>query len=344
MKRRPARSAAIAASALACAVAVLLPATAQANDRGSLLQRYQPVTVMDGVEQFAPTSVGSFVADAALETQTAPGVWQVVDASPTPDGLPQKPTAACVAQGLSPCYRLNQSDCSPAAGPAGLACYRADYQSPAPPSVVYGRQTRRGADTVLQYWYFSYDDLYSYDYPPDALFWQTHEGDWEMVTVLVRHGDPVTVGYSQHCTGERRPWSQVERWQGTTHPVAYVASGSHANLFQPGEHPIAPQCIPPQAIALLEQAGLPLPNDHSHPASTVYGPAGLGGVIPTRVVPVSATSPGWMRYEGIWGEDQYFHAPPPIGTVADGTSPLTPPRTDNWQHPLRTLFGWPVTG
>src|SRR5215471_7169264 len=118
MKRRPARSAALAASALACAVAVSLPATAQANDRGSLLQRYQPVTVMDGVEQFAPTSVGSFVADAALETQTAPGVWQVVDATPTPDGLPQKPTAACVAQGLSPCYRLNQSDCSPAAGPA----------------------------------------------------------------------------------------------------------------------------------------------------------------------------------------------------------------------------------
>ena len=60
---------------------------------------------------------------------------------------------------------------------------------------------------------------------------QAHEGDWEMVTVLVRNGRPVTVGYSQHCTGERRPWAAVERWQGSTHPVVYVAAGSHANLF-----------------------------------------------------------------------------------------------------------------
>src|SRR5215469_7859180 len=101
MKVRSARSAAIAASALACALAVCLPATARANDTGSLLQRYQPVTVMDGVEQFAPTTVGSFVADAALETQTAPGVWQVVDATPSLGRLPSKPTAACVAQRLS---------------------------------------------------------------------------------------------------------------------------------------------------------------------------------------------------------------------------------------------------
>jgi hypothetical protein len=164
-----------------------------------------------------------------------------------------------------------------------------------------------------------------------------------MVTVLIRHGHPVEVGYSQHCTGERRAWADVQRWRGSTHPVAYVANGSHANLFAAGEHPIAVSCIPPQAIALLQQQGLPLPTDHAHPGATAYGPAGLAGVTPTRVTRVSASSPRWIRYDGIWGEVQVFHAPPPIGTVPQGFSPVSPPRTESWRHPFQTLFGWPLS-
>jgi hypothetical protein len=331
----------VAAALAAVALAVCLPATADAAGRDALLHRYQPVTVLDGVEQFAPTTVGSFVGDAVLETQTAPGQWAVVDASPSPGGLPVRATAACTAQHLSPCFRLNQATCSPADGPAGVACYRDAWQTPAPRSVVYGRAVALGRGTLLQYWYFSYDDLYSYNYPPDDLFWQTHEGDWELVDVLVRHGRAVKVGYSQHCTGEQRPWADVERWQGTTHPVVYVANGSHANLFAAGEHPIAEQCIPQQAIDLLHQFGLPLPNDHAHPGSAVYGPAGLDGVIATGLVPVSARSPRWIRFDGTWGELQLFHAPAPIGTVADGFSPASPSLQDSWRHPLQTLAGWP---
>lgn len=209
--------------------------------------------------------------------------------------------------------------------------------------MVYGRAVARGGATLLQYWYFSYDDLYSYNYPPDDVFWQTHEGDWELVDVLVRHGRAVTVGYSQHCTGERRPWADVERWQGTNHPVVYVANGSHANLFAAGEHPIAQQCIPQQAIDLLHQLGLPLPNDHAHPGGVVYGPRGLAGVTATGVVPVSCQAPRWIRFAGTWGELQLFHAPPPIGTVADDFSPASPSRQDSWQHPFQTLAGWPLT-
>ncbi|HEU0195164.1 MAG TPA: hypothetical protein VFQ71_13250 [Gaiellales bacterium] len=333
----------MAAAAVGAAALALLPATADASGRQALLHRYQPVTVLDGLERFAPTTVGSFVGDAVLETQTAPGQWAVVDASPRPGGLPVRDREACTAQDLSPCFRLNQATCSPADGPAGTACYRDAWQYPAPRSVVYGRAVRRGDATLLQYWYFSYDDLYSYDYPPDPLFWQTHEGDWELVDVLVLHGRPVTVGYSQHCTGERRPWADVERWQGSTHPVVYVANGSHANLFAPGEHPIAEQCIPPQAIALLQQLALPLPADHAHPGSAVYGPAGLSGVSATGLVRVSLRTPRWIRFSGTWGEAQLFHAPAPVGTVADGYSPASPSQQDSWRHPLQTLAAWPVT-
>jgi hypothetical protein len=256
--------------------------------------------------------------------------------------LPTRATQACIDQGLDPCFRLNQPDCSPAAGPAGLSCYANAWQDPSPASVVYGREVDRGDSTVLQYWYFSYDDLYSYNYPPDDVFWQAHEGDWEMVSVLLRHGKPVEAGYSQHCTGERRSWADVERYNGTTHPVVYVANGSHANLFAAGEHTIAQQCIPPQAVQLLTQLGLPMPTDHAHPGNVVMGPGGLSGVTATQVVDVTKCPPRWMRFAGVFGELQVFHAPPPIGTVPSGYSPPSPRHHDSWRHPLRTLHSWPL--
>jgi hypothetical protein len=72
---------------------------------------------------------------------------------------------------------------------------------------------------ALQYWY-----LYFYN---DA--GNRHEGDWEMVTILLRRHasmEPLVVGYSGHQSGARRAWRGISR-QGT-HPLVYVARGSHA--------------------------------------------------------------------------------------------------------------------
>jgi hypothetical protein len=342
--RSLARWLAVAGAAIACLAAFAGPAQASTHAR-RLLERYQPVTVLDPDEQFAPTAVGTFLADADLETQTAPGTWALVTASPSAAALPTTPTAACIAQALTPCYRLNQRACTPAAGVAAEACYRAGYLDPDPASVVYGRVTRSGRTTVLQYWYFSYDDFYSYDYPPDDLIWQAHEGDWEAVTVLIRHGahHPRWIGLSQHCTGERRSWSDTPRWRGSSHPVVDVGVGSHANFFSTGEHPIAVQCIPPQAVAFLQSQGLPLPNDHSH-AGQAFGPASAAGVTATTVVRVTATRPRWMRFACTWCEYQFFHGPAPINTVVSGFSPESPAAQALWQKPKLTVLGWPVSG
>jgi hypothetical protein len=268
-----------------------------------------------------------------------------VSSSPSATALPTAPTAACIAQSLEPCYRLNQHDCTPATGAASVSCYRNDWLSPQPRSVVYGRVTHTERTTIVQYWYFSYDDFYSYNYPPDDFIWQSHEGDWEAVTVLIRRGanHPRWVGYSQHCTGERRSWSDTPRWHGSQHPVVDVGIGSHANFFSTGDHPIAVQCIPPQAVAFLQSQGLALPVDHSH-AGQAYGPAGAAGVTPTSVSRITSTRPGWTRFAGTWGEYQFFHGPSPIGTVVSGFSPASPPAQGLWQHPVQTVIGWPRTG
>jgi len=99
-------------AALGCLGALASPAEAATSSQ--LLAKYQPVTALDPLEQFAPTTVDTFVDDSTLQQETAPGVWSVVDPSPTLAGLP-------TTGGI---YRLDQTACSPAGGPDAVACYR----------------------------------------------------------------------------------------------------------------------------------------------------------------------------------------------------------------------------
>jgi hypothetical protein len=264
-----------------------------------------------------------------------------IDTDPALGTLPAD-TRSCIDQGLFPCFRLNQAGCSPLGGIAGQACYLAGWREGPRQNVVYGRVAYRPGKVVVQYWYFWYDNLYSYNYPPDDLFWQAHEGDWEVVTVVLDRPTlrPLYAAYSQHCTGERRLWGEMER-RGT-HPVTHVAIGSHANLFGEGPHPIAAQCIPPAALAILQAHGLPAPVDRAGPG-TAYGPASVPGVIRTGLRHPDVRRTRWLRFDGTWGEDQIFHAPPPIGTVALGSSPVSPAVTALWKTPVAIVSRWPLT-
>jgi hypothetical protein len=138
---------------------------------------------------------------------------------------------------------------APSDGLAAVACYVAAADGP---SVVYGRYDVRAGTIILQYWYFYDANFWSLQYPPSAFAWQAHEGDWEVVSVVLDSElNPVEAGYSQHCTGEKRSWANVQKVG--THPLVYVATGSHANLFAPGLHPISLSCYPPQIQAILQQ-------------------------------------------------------------------------------------------
>src|SRR5437870_9285372 len=89
------------AAALGCLGALASPAEAATSSQ--LLAKFQPVTALDPLEQFAPTTVDTFVDDSTLQQETAPGVWSVVDPDPALAGLP---TTGGV-------YRLDQTACSP---------------------------------------------------------------------------------------------------------------------------------------------------------------------------------------------------------------------------------------
>jgi hypothetical protein len=309
-----------------------LTGSAQAAGNARLLAKFQPVTSFDSAESFRPTSVETFIGDSNLERfNPVSGTFVLINPSPTAATLP----------GSGAGWRLNQRDCVPFATVGGLACYVASWSAHDPPEVVYGRVARLGTRIVLQYWYFYYANVYIYSHtgPQSDFIWQSHEGDWEVVNVVLRAADdaPLYVGYSQHCLGQRRNWSKVQRWRGT-HPIVYVGSGSHANYLSSGQHAIATSCLPAGAVALLQANGLALPVDYADGAAR-SGPAALGAD-ETTVVPVDG-GPNWVAFPGFWGELQYFKAPAPVGIVPIGTSPVGPAYHAVWIDPLGTLATWP---
>ncbi len=108
-----------------------------------------------------------------------------------------------------------------------------------PRPVYYGRilhETDRKANhwTILQYHFF-----YAFnDWRLAANGINHHEGDWEMVAVYLKNDEPHTVLFSQHGAGNIEKWKNIrlavdKEGKATTHPVVYVALGSHANYSRP---------------------------------------------------------------------------------------------------------------
>lgn len=285
-----------------------------------LLARYQPVTVLDQGELFAPTSVDDFLADASLQRLADGGGFETVE-MPEP-GLP--------VHGAG--WRLDHR-CPAIGGPVStLQCYDPASQGP---SVVYGRYEVYAGTIVLQYWLFYEHNFWSLPALPFGAVWQAHEGDWEVVTIVLDDKQtPVEAAYSQHCTGERRQWDDVRKAPGTDHPVVFVARGSHANLFDPGLHLISRSCYPREALAFFDAIGIP-PHDVVVPG-IVLGPGS------TAIERIHDNSPRWLRFPGTWGEAQYIGAPPPVGIVQFGTSPVGPAFQDDFLEPLATIAGYPL--
>jgi hypothetical protein len=312
----------IAALALGAALAAVAAAPVAAEELSpeALLERFQPVVVLSQGELFAPTSVDDFLADATLERRDADGSFEAAEL----------PLAGLPVHGEG--WRLDHR-CAAIGGPvATLQCYGPASRGP---STVYGRHEVIAGTTVLQYWLFYEHNFWSLPALPFGAVWQAHEGDWEVVhVVLDDKRTPIEAAYSQHCTGERRTWTDVQTVPGTSHPIVYVGRGSHANYFTPGAHPIPLACYPPQAVQFFQLLGIP-PHD-------VVAPGAVLGPGATAIETVHDQSPRWVRFPGTWGEAQYIAAPPfGVAPTAFGTSPVGPAFQDDWVDPLATIAGYP---
>jgi Vacuolar protein sorting-associated protein 62 len=294
-----------------------------------LLETYEPVLFFHASEDWAPEPVETFLADARLEQQVAKGSWNTVS-GPLPTS-----NSGCTQ---SPCYRLNL----PCRLHGGDACYErmpvrtGQWRRP----VVYGRVVAvppgsapapgftKAPKYLVRYWlFYEFDDYHTLR----ERMWQAHEGDWESISIAIdADAQPQFAAYSQHCSGTVRAWSTVER-RGTTHPVAYVALGSHANYFTntPSSTRFT-ECLKSGTasatvtrITRLAQEKIVDRTGTAHP----LGPPGTAGMTPLRIVPLDPASLAWARFPGRWSEGQLLWlgtTPRPFASVSQGYGPATP--------------------
>ncbi len=178
------------------------------------------------------------------------------------------------------------------------------------PTIYAHVAVERGAHQglALQYWFFYvFND-----------FGNTHEGDWEMIQLNFDATDaaqaltkrPTAVGYSQHEGAERADWG-AEKLElvDATHPVVYVADGSHANFFD-------------SALFIGRSA------EEGVGCDDTRGPH----VTEQPVVRTIAEDPAaqraaypWIAFEGRWGELQpaFFNGPTGPNMKRQWTEPIT---------------------
>jgi len=132
------------------------------------------------------------------------------------------------------------------------------------PTVYYQINTSNG-NTLIQYWMFYIFNKGEHN---------QHEGDWEMVQIVIPATDQKWVGYSQHYSGQRAEWNLVEK-DGNNFKV-YVSRGSHANYLRSysGKLGIASDIVGDNGKVLS-------PNDYNL---------------------IELSSQDWLDFQGLWGE------------------------------------------
>jgi len=173
-----------------------------------LANLYAPYLQFKARENFFPVDVNYHLENSVLKLRTGIDVI-LVDSSPS---------VATISTYDSEYYFLDNRL-------GGFSEISADYNQKKNSLgyTVYARVTRESGFLIVQYWFF-------YAYNDGQL--NQHEGDWEMIEVLLDAGEnPVSAVYSQHLQEQRALWADVEKVDGT-HPKVYVARGSHANYFR----------------------------------------------------------------------------------------------------------------
>ncbi len=124
-----------------------------------------------------------------------------------------------------------------------------------------------------------------------------HAGDWEVVQVaLDARGRPSDATFAQHS------WAERCAWRG----VVYVANGSHASFFTPGEHG-RPW---PDPDDFADGRGREVRPEVRPFGAWARWPGRWGGAEAAKLVPGEQSSPRGPAFQpdGPWDDPAAFHA------------------------------------
>jgi len=169
---------------------------------------------------------------------------------------------------------------------------------------------------AVQYWfYYTFND-----------FTNKHESDWEMAQVdfnattptqALKNG-PYEFDLAQHAGGERGAWTDDPKLtKDGTHPVEYIATGSHAGYFQ-------------RQLYLGKGGGAIFGCEDTRKATERVS---LQTVLLPDTPVASGSAFAWLNFPGRWGQKHAGINNGPLGPAGDReawTHPIT------WSEGLRT--------
>jgi hypothetical protein len=168
-------------------------------------------------EPYQPLRLEDYLASASLHGGSPPS-GPLLQPHPTLFSLP-------TVSGRS---YLDLAGAEPNTNPLAYRTIQKRLQAARPRPTVYWHVARQPAQgrVAIEYWLlYLYNDFYD-----------RHEADWEGVTVFLQGTTPLGVSYSAH---QGRRWSSWSSQVASgTHPIVYVARGSHANYAAPGPYSI----------------------------------------------------------------------------------------------------------
>lgn len=291
------------------------PPTASLEYAKRLARQFCPIIYLKGegetTENFEPEQIEIMVDDAFLRNTEDPS-------------FSEEATLRRLLQWSRSVYYLDLVGLGPTTHSPAQYKLTYDQVSGRYQPTLYARVREAGSEgyTVVQYWIFYYFNDWR----------NLHEGDWELVQLcfpghtakelLERGEQPVLAAYSQHQAGQKMSWSDI-RANGLvagTHPVVYVAQGSHANYFTPGNY----------------WSGLDFDNTGASSWEAINPEQFNVVLLPEIEAEIGGTE--WLGFKGRWGEYLGFSVSI-LGLKFWQRGPFGPPwsegeqKNERWEHP-----------
>lgn len=168
---------------------------------------------------------------------------------------------------------------------ASSATYKGAPRADWKPYVVW--RPKAGGLVDIEYWAF-----YPYN---DGFLTFNHEADWEHVTVSIdpkgngAQGTALRVFFSAHKGGTTLNAGDPKLEMDGTHPISYVAKGTHANYSKPGTYE-----IPGIPLGVAKDVA------KAAPAADVWKTETAAVLVGTRSAPKNGQV--FVKYWGRWGQ------------------------------------------
>jgi hypothetical protein len=175
------------------------------------------------------------------------------------------------------------------------------------PTIFATLLEQNGEIAISYYFHYAKSNWAEYDGA------NTHDGDWEGITVFLKNGEPDRVAFNQHVEiagffgstftnegdgGTTYRWEYLDFDEQTGRPKVYVGLGGHASYSKSGET----TWFTPNPLDLFGNVESHSGNGEKKAPNVIYLPRVGDGYIGDAISTEDGKAQQWLLFPGKWGE------------------------------------------